>query len=158
MIKPIKVLRALKPKWSVPLFIAYWGAVFVMAGGITVPGPDWINWAVVVLPSALVVLALAGVLVIISIAGVMSVKTYFFGKRLRRRIREALRNSPAVDPGISHTALMRSVQGSRSLVEDVIQELVVSGELERVQKGRVRRYFVKPVRAETENASVGPTA
>ncbi len=103
MIKPFKVLRALKLKWSVPLFVAYWGAVFVMMGGITLPGPEWINWVVVMLPAAVVVLLLAGALIIISYAGAMSVRTFFFGKRLRRRV-----------PGLSGAVQRHVISTSRS--------------------------------------------
>ncbi len=164
MIRSMKVLRALEPLSFVPpvIAIAYLGASVVIWGrleyGAPLPGPDWIYWVVFVLPwaiSFLFVFFIAGSLVI----------DIFLGRRSRRRaqdrevrqIVEALRIKPAQDPGISHTALVRSVQGRRSLVDGLIRGLVDSGELECVQKGRVRRYFVEPARAEIENAGAGPT-
>ena len=154
----MNVLRALKPLLSGLIFITYWGVVVVIQVAVELPGPDWIYWVVVWLVPA------GAVLFLLILVGSRAVD-FTFGRRSRKRaqereiirIREALKIKSAADPGISHTALVRSVQGSRSLAEDAVQRLVVSGELECVQKGRVRRYFVEPVRADIDNAELGPT-
>ncbi len=175
MIRPMNVLRALKPMWFVPLLLAYPVVVFAVDLGLGLPGPEWIYMVIIVLPMAIGALMLGAALIMVFFYAGSFVVNLVFRKQLRRRAqereirrtretREALRIKPAGDPGISHTALVRSVlalelsvRGSPSLVEDLIQGLVDSGELECVQKGRVRRYFVGPVRAEIENAGVGPT-
>jgi hypothetical protein len=65
-----------------------------------------------------------------------------------RHMRMQIRETALEKPGISHTALLRSVEVSRDLKETAIRRLVEQGDLRCEQTGRVRRYFAQTVDAE----------
>jgi len=62
---------------------------------------------------------------------------------LLSRIGMGIRQRVSDEPGISHTALSGSVEGTRTMKESVIRQLLDEGKLRCERKDKVRRYFVQ---------------
>jgi len=58
---------------------------------------------------------------------------WWIGMGMRKKVLEK--------PGISHTELLRSVEGNHDLKESAIRQLLDQGELKSEQRGRRRNYF-----------------